>query len=300
MIMQMQTRLLAALAVLFAASAFPATQPPFSEPSLSPDGRTIAFVSGGDIWTVPLAGGDARLLVANPATESRPLFSPDGKSLAFVSTRTGNGDIYVLDLTTGDTRRVTFDDVREMLDGWSRDGKWIYFSSNSGEADSGAADIWRIPSAGGTPMPVTNEPMMYEYFAAPSPDGSSVAFVASGFANNQWWRKGHSHMDESQIFVVDENHHYTAITDDGAKQLWPMWSPDGKRIFYVSDRSGSDNIWSILHGSHEPQKLTSFTSGRVIWPSIGNDERFLSLLSPQPIVENDFSSIHHCDFWAAR
>ncbi|HUJ16254.1 MAG TPA: S41 family peptidase, partial [Thermoanaerobaculia bacterium] len=167
----------------------------------------------------------------------------------------------------------TFDDVREMLDGWSRDGKWIYFSSNSGEADSGAADIWRIPSAGGTPMPVTNEPMMYEYFAAPSPDGSSVAFVASGFANNQWWRKGHSHMDESQIFVVDENHHYTAITDDGAKQLWPMWSPDGKRIFYVSDRSGSDNIWSILHGSHEPQKLTSFTSGRVIWPSIGNDGR---------------------------
>src|SRR4051812_12963287 len=68
----------------------------FAEPGISPDGREIAFVSGGDIWTVPAAGGDARLLVAHDATESRPLFSPDGRTLAFVSTRTGGGDIYRL------------------------------------------------------------------------------------------------------------------------------------------------------------------------------------------------------------
>src|SRR5712691_6726711 len=68
----------------------------FAEPGISPDGKEIAFVSGGDIWTVPAAGGEARLLVSHPATESRPLYSPDGHSLAFVSTRTGNGDIYVL------------------------------------------------------------------------------------------------------------------------------------------------------------------------------------------------------------
>ena len=49
--------------------------PSFAEPGISPDGATIAFVSGGDIWEVPAAGGDARLLVSHPATESRPLFS---------------------------------------------------------------------------------------------------------------------------------------------------------------------------------------------------------------------------------
>ena len=53
--------------------------PSFAEPGISPDGSTIAFVSGGDIWEVPARGGDARLLVSHPATESRPLFSPDGK-----------------------------------------------------------------------------------------------------------------------------------------------------------------------------------------------------------------------------
>jgi hypothetical protein len=52
--------------------------PSLAEPGISPDGSTIAFVSGGDIWEVPARGGDARLLVSHPATESRPLFSPDG------------------------------------------------------------------------------------------------------------------------------------------------------------------------------------------------------------------------------
>src|SRR5262245_41790721 len=76
--------------------------PSFAEPGISPDGATVAFVSGGDIWEVPARGGDAHLLVSHPATESRPLFSSDGKRLAFTSTRTGAGDIYVVTIATGD------------------------------------------------------------------------------------------------------------------------------------------------------------------------------------------------------
>ncbi len=76
--------------------------PSLSDPAISPDGKEIAFASGGDIWTVAATGGDAHLLVTNPATESRPLYSPDGTRLAFVSTRTGAGNIYVLTLATGE------------------------------------------------------------------------------------------------------------------------------------------------------------------------------------------------------
>src|SRR5690242_5984189 len=79
-----------------------AALPSFAEPAISPDGSEIAFVSAGDVWTVPAAGGEARLLVSHSATESRPLYSPDGKRLACVSTRTGNGDFYVLTFATGD------------------------------------------------------------------------------------------------------------------------------------------------------------------------------------------------------
>src|SRR5262245_46940944 len=69
-------------------------RPYFTEPTISPDRSEIAFGSGGDLWSVPLAGGDARLLVSHAANESHPKYSPDGKTLAFVSDRTGGGDIY--------------------------------------------------------------------------------------------------------------------------------------------------------------------------------------------------------------
>src|ERR1043165_3552105 len=159
---------LAALALLAASSL--SAQPMLSQPALSPDGKSIAFVSGDDIWIGPAAGGEAHILIAHPASESRPLFSPDGRSIAFVSTRSGNGDIYVADLATGATRRITWDDARDSLDAWSRDGKWLYFSSSSREADTGASDVWRVAASGGTPMQVSAEKVAYEYFAAPSPD----------------------------------------------------------------------------------------------------------------------------------
>src|ERR1051326_2242916 len=106
-------------------------RPYFTEPSLSPDRKEIAFVSGGDIWTVPATGGIASLLVSHSANEARPLYSPDGRQLAFISTRTGNGDIYLLTLASGDLKPITFDDGPDQLDGWSRDGHWLYFTSPS-------------------------------------------------------------------------------------------------------------------------------------------------------------------------
>ncbi len=125
--------------------------PSFSEPAISPDRTEIAVVSGGDIWTVPTAGGDARLLVSHDAAESRPLYSPEGDRLAFVSDRTGGGDIYVLTLKTGALQQVTVDDGLERLDAWSRDGKWLYFSS-TGRDIAGMNDIYRVRVDGGTPM----------------------------------------------------------------------------------------------------------------------------------------------------
>ena len=99
--------------------------PSFSEPAISPDRSEIAVVSGGDIWTVPASGGEARLLVSHEATESRPLYSPLGDRLAFVSDRTGGGDIYVMTLKTGALEQITVDDGLERLDAWSRDGRWL-------------------------------------------------------------------------------------------------------------------------------------------------------------------------------
>jgi tricorn protease len=260
------------LALLFFATAALA-QPAMFEPSLSPDAKTVAFVAGGDIWTAPAAGGAARLLVAHPATESRPLFSPDGKSLAFISTRTGNGDIYVLDLAAGQTRRLTYDDARDQLDAWSHDGKWIYFSSNSRAGDTGANDIYRVAAAGGTPMMITDERMINEYNAAPAPDGKALAFVGYGSASGQWWRHGRSHMDETQLWLLEDlgGRRFRQLAGDGAKQIWPMWSRDGQRLYYMSDRNGNENIWTMSLSGNDAKAVTHFSNGRVLWPSISYD-----------------------------
>ena len=249
--------------------------PSFAEPGISPDGATIAFASGGDIWEVPARGGDARLLVSHPATESRPLFSPDGTRLAFVSTRTGAGDVYVLTLATGDLRRLTFDDAAELVTGWSPDGAFVYLTSNSHDV-SGMLDVYRVGAEGGTPMPVASDRYTTEYFASPSPDGNTLAITARANAGSQWWRKGHSHLDESEIWLV-RGTKYEQVTKGGAKDAWPMWAAGGKGLYFMSDRSGAQNIWSTgaaVLGAAKP--LTTFKSGRVLWPSISKDGKTIA------------------------
>jgi len=272
-------RLAVAICVVLSLPPLEARQPAvaepkayFTEPAISPDRTEIAFSSGGDVWAVPLAGGDARLLVSHPANESHPEYSPDGTTLAFVSDRTGGGDIYLLTLANGDLRRLTFDDGNELLDGWSRDGQWIYFSSSAREIAGN--DIYRVRASGGMPMAVTADRFTNEFAAAPSPDGQSMAFSARGNGPGQWWRNGHSHLDESEIWLMRglSTTAYEKVVDRGAKNYWPMWSGDGRSLYFMSDRSGAENIWmKPLTG--QPKQVTAFRGGRVLWPGMSTDGR---------------------------
>jgi Tol biopolymer transport system component len=275
-----------ALCFLIATAGFSTPRPYLTEPALSPDRKEIAFVSGGDIWTVPASGGEAHLLISHPATESKPIYSPDGTKLAFVSTRTGNGDIYVLTLASGELKQLTFDDAPDQLDAWSRDGKYLYFTTSAHDINA-MNDIFRIPAAGGTPMPVTADRFANEFFSAPAPNGSDLAFSARGVASAQWWRKGHSHLDESEIYIRHEGApaSYERISDGEEKELWPMWSADGSKLYYMSDKSGTENIWEYSKGTK--RQITKFTAGRLLWPSISYDGKTI-------LFEHDFE-IWECD-----
>jgi tricorn protease len=254
-----------------------------AEPGISPDGTEIAFASGGDIWSVQSNGGEARLLVSHEATERRPLFSPDGKRLAFMSTRTGGGDIYILTFDTGAVRRLTSDDGTEVLEGWSPDGRWIYLSS-TGRDIAGMNDVYRVSAEGGTPMPVSTERYVNEFSVTAAPDGRSLVTAAHGIASGQWWRKGSSHIDQSELWWLtglDATPAYQQLTPRDSRQVWPMWSADG--IYYVSDREGAENLWvrplpsgTAAAALNPGRKLTTFTDGRLLFPTMAANGRLIA------------------------
>ncbi len=272
--MKMRSLLLAASCLVATHAADAAggapSRPSLAEPSLSADGSLIAFASGGDIWEVSASGGIAHPLVSDAATEARPLYSPDGQRLAFTSTRGGSTNIYVLTLATGMVQRITYAESNEELDSWSADGKWLYFASGANDVGR-VPDIFRVSAGGGTPMEVSRERFLAEFHAAPSPDGSTIALMARGISNGQWWRNGHSHIDDTELWLkpMATGAPYRRLLADGQKHAWPMWSPDGRTITYMSTKSGSENLWRLpLSGSGSAEQLTHFSDGRLLYPAM--------------------------------
>lgn len=245
-----------------------------AQPALSSDGRHFAFASRGNIWIAPINGGAARLLSTHGSSESHPMYSPDGTRLIIQSARTGFSNIYVVTIATGEVTRLTFADADEIVDGWSADGRWVYFSSPVrsmpvAEPALRQYGIYRVSSAGGTPMPVCEESFLSVFQSASSPDGAKIAFLAKGGAPVQWWRNGHANGDTNELWLKTiDSGEYQRLLPGTAKHGWPMWSADGKWIYFVSDQGGTENLWRVPANGGPPALITHFSDGRVLWPSI--------------------------------
>jgi hypothetical protein len=141
-------------------------------------------------------------------------------------------------------------------------------------------DLYRVSAEGGTPMAISEERYVNEFSVAPSPDGRSAVIAARGIASAQWWRRGSSHIDQSELWWLsglDATPAYRQLTPRDARQVWPMWRQDGRAVYYVSDRGGVENIWirpMPAEGAGTAQtldagrRLTTFTDGRVLFPSL--------------------------------
>src|SRR5262245_29307428 len=193
--------------------------------------------------------GEKRRLTSPPASvvgDCSPAFSPDGKRLAFVRVISALvGEIYLVSVNGGEPNRLTFDGAGVSNLAWTPNGREIVFASRLG----GKNRLYRIQVEGGGAewLAATGSEAQYPAF---SRDGSRLA-----------WRQNTSDEDIFRLALKSGSENAPPVASlivSTALEASPRYSPDGKRIAFVSNRSGSDEIWVCGSDGENPIRLTSF------------------------------------------
>jgi len=240
--------LLSALA-LAAAPAFADGVVQFARsPDVSADGKLVAFSYHGDIWVASAEGGVARPVTMHQAHELWPVFSPDRQQIAFSSNRHGNYDVFVVSVLGGKPRRLTFDSADDYVTDWSPDGKSLLISSGRSTQLPFNFGLYRTPVDGGREERIgVNEGREGVW----SPSGSDIAYVRGP---GTWYRKGYRGSSNDDIWLCNaDGSNHRRISSFDCQDNAPMWSADGRKLFYVTEGIGTAaNIVCQEIGSKDP------------------------------------------------
>ena len=170
---------------------------------ISPDGSQIVFDMLGDIYTLPITGGNATLLRGGHAFEVQPRFSPDGKSISFTSDAGGGDNIWVMDIDGSDAKQITKEDFRLVNNAvWSVDGNYLFCKKHFTSSRSlGAGEIWMYHKSGGKGLQLTKKKNEQQDVGEPwaSPDGKYVYYSEDMYPGGAFQ---YNKDPNSQIYVI--------------------------------------------------------------------------------------------------
>ncbi|HMV49604.1 MAG TPA: hypothetical protein PKD31_17725, partial [Blastocatellia bacterium] len=204
-------------------------------PNLAPDGQSFLYVSAAagnrDIYAQVIGESSARNLTADsPAHDTHPAFSPDGKTIAFRSERAGGG-IFLMDANGANVRQLADFGFHPA---WSPDGRELLCTVESivtpGDRSLAQHKLWAIDLATGNRRIISTEDIAQPQW---SPRGKRLAYWGSSPNTNR------------DLWTVTEGGAPVAVTSDAATDWNPVWSPDGRYLYFSSDRAGHMELWRV-------------------------------------------------------
>ncbi len=230
---------------------------------VSPDGETVVFDFLGDLYSLPIAGGEATALTSGLAFDAQPQFSPDGSKLLFVSDRSGGDNLWTLDLQTGDTTQLTKGNGHTYQSPtWTPDGEYVIAAK--GETRLGVVKLWMGHVDGGAGVQLITEPKNRRTTGPEvTADGR---YVWHARRTGAW--QYNAQFPQYQLAVYDrETGEEYGRTSRYGSAFRPVLSPDGR--------------WLVYGSRHEDQ------TGLRIRDLESGDERWLAY----PVQRDDQESI---------
>lgn len=210
---------------------------------VSPDGEHVIFDLLGDLYEIPIAGGDARPLTSGHAWDMQPRYSPDGRYIAFTSDRSGGDNIWTLERESGDLHQVTHETFRLLNNpSWSPDGNYIAARKHFTTSRSlGTGEIWLYHARGsaansGQPVVERPSPTFQKEQGEPAftADGSGLYFSLNVTPGNTFIYHQDSNTELFQIRRADlRSGEVTTVAGGPGGAVRATPSPDGSQLAYV-------------------------------------------------------------------
>jgi len=213
---------------------------------VSPDGKTIVFELVGDIFTLPIEGGEAKLIDGGMAFDSQPKFSPDGKWIAFLSDREGSENVWIMHPDGTEPKQISKEEKAEFASpNWTPDGQYI-LASKAGFGIN-TFEIWMYHVQGGSGVQVTK--------AKPAPTVrrreqlNSLGVSASADGKYLYYAHrvgGFTYEAQFPLWQVARRDRKTGDEDVLINQLGssvrPVLSPDGNTLLYVTRHEAESGL----------------------------------------------------------
>ncbi len=230
-------------------------------PVISPNGKEIAFCYKGQIYKVSSKGGTATPIVNNKFYNKAPQWSPDGKTIAYASSKYGNFDIFTVSANGQNEKRLTFYSGDEIPTSITPDNKKVLFSAsimdnylNGQFPGKRYTELYEVPLKGGKVTQVLSIPAEHARY-----NKSQTLLLFQDYKGYEdTWRKHHTSEVARDIWIKDNNNKFKQLSTAKCENRNAVFSPDEKDIFFLSEQSGSFNVFKLSLGKNSKIKQISF------------------------------------------